>query len=138
MSSTTKRYGNSDFMILIKVTTLIKKGVSIPDEAKAMMKDSANKLCKKQNCQLVDMEMDGDVLRFSLEVTPQVGDLGHLIGAIKSIWSRTLRRDYDLSGGVWLPRYLIISTAPGNLTQIENDWIEKVRNTNLTDEKEDG
>lgn len=124
-------------MIVIRVTTLIKSGVTVPEEAKGMMQEAASKLCKKQSCQFVDMEMDEDVLRFRLEVTPQVGDLGHLIGAIKSIWSRTLRRDFGLPNGVWMPRYLIISTEPSDLSQIESDWIEKVRETPLTDEQED-
>lgn len=116
-------------MILIRVSTLIKNEVVIPSDAIPMMEESARKLCKKQGCNFLGLELGDGILRFTLEANPHVGDLGHLVGAIKSIWSRTLRRDFGLDQGVWLPRYLLVSDRPDDFDQIEDEWAKKVRDT---------
>jgi hypothetical protein len=129
MSIALRNYANSAFMIVIRVSTLIKKGVVIPADAVPMMQDAAAKLCKKQGCTFMGLELGDGIVRFTLEANPHVGDLGNLIGTIKSLWSRTLRRDFGLQQGVWLPRYLLVSDRPEAFETIEDEWVKKVTNT---------
>lgn len=136
MSIAIRNYANSSFMIVIRVSTLIKKGVVIPGDATPMMQDSATKLCKKQGCTFVRLELGDGIVRFTIEANPHVGDLGNLVGTIKSLWSRMLRRDFGLDQGVWLRRYLLVSDRPDDFDQIEDEWAKKVRDT-FTDEASD-
>ncbi len=127
MSTAIRNYANSSFMIVIRVSTLIKKGVVIPGDATPMMQDSATKLCKKQGCTFVQLELGDGIVRFTIEANPHVGDLGNLVGTIKSLWSRMLRRDFGLAQGVWLPRYLLVSDRPEGFDKIEDEWVKKIR-----------
>jgi hypothetical protein len=123
-------------MIVIRISTLIKKGVVIPSEATPMMEESAKKLCKNQGCSFVGLELGDGILRFVIEANPHVGDLGNLVGTIKSLWSRILRRDFGLDQGVWIPRYLMVSDRPESFDKIEIEWAKKIR-ASLSDDKDD-
>ena len=129
MSIAIRNYANSSFMIVIRVSTLIKKGAVIPSSAIPMMQDAATKLCKKQGCTFVQLELGDGIVRFTIEANPHVGDLGNLVGTIKSLWSRMLRRDFGLDQGVWLPRYLLVSDRPEGFDKIEDEWVKKIKDT---------
>lgn len=127
MSISLKTYGTSSFMIVIRVTTLVKNGIAIPDAAIPMMIKAARKVCRKQHCTFSGLVMADGVVRFRIDPTPRVGDIGRVVGAIKSIWARLLHRDFGVGPGVWLSGNLLISETPESVEEMEKGWLESAR-----------
>ena len=126
MSTLRQNYGNSTFMIVVEIVTLVKNGVQIPTEAFPVMYEMAEKLCKKQHCSFASMEHNEGIVTFVIHADLHLGDLGKLVGVIKSHWARMLKSEFHLTEGVWLPRYLVLSDRPENREELKASWIEKV------------
>lgn len=116
-------------MIIVEVVTLVRKSVQIPTEAFPVMREMAENLCKKQHCSLASIEHSEGIVTFVIHANLHLGDLGKLVGVIKSHWARMLKSEFHLMDGVWLPRYLVLSDRPENSDELKASWIEKVSKT---------
>ncbi|OFA15482.1 hypothetical protein A4U49_12495 [Acidithiobacillus ferrivorans] len=112
--------------MIIRVTTLRNHTVHIPAEAATELKAVGHKLCKAHGFRFMALELSESKVTFDIEIQPKAGDLGALIGAIKSVWSRLLMREYGVPSAAWVPRYLIMTITPPDAEAIEQEWIEKV------------
>lgn len=113
--------------MIIRVTTVKNHTIEIPPEAIVELKAVGHKLCKGYGFRFLDLVVSGSKVTFEIEIQPKAGDLGALIGSIKSVWSRLLMREYGLATSAWVPRYLITTITPPDAEAIEQEWLKKVR-----------
>lgn len=126
MSRAIRGYLSSSYIMIINVLTVTYSNTHIPSEALPVLEATARKLCAKHGFHFGALKMDPPKVQFEMEIQPKAGDLGALIGLIKSVWSRLLIREFGLSSPVWLPRYLITTITPPDAEAIEQEWLEKV------------
>lgn len=112
--------------MIIRVTTVRNHTIKIPPEAIVELKAVGHKLCKGRGFRFLDLVVSESKVTFDIEIQPKVGDLGALIGSIKSVWSRLLIREYGVPSAAWVPRYLITTITPPDAEAIEQEWLEKV------------
>ncbi|MBU2765955.1 hypothetical protein HAP94_07045 [Acidithiobacillus ferrivorans] len=126
MSRVIRGYESASFSMIIRVITIAYRCNSIPSDALPALESAARKLCATHGFNFLSLNQSEAKVSFDIEIQPKTGDLGSLIGAIKSVWSRLLVREFGVISPVWLPRYLILTITPPDAEAIEQEWLEKV------------
>ena len=126
MSRVIRSYKSASYSMIIRVTTIRNHTIQIPPEAIPELKAAGHRLCKVHGFRFLDLILSGSKVTFDIEIQPKAGDLGALIGSIKSVWSRLLIREYGLATAAWIPRYLITTITPPDAEAIEKEWLDKI------------